>query len=35
MLDFILSYVVASGNHIMPCIKIDKPPVVYRLSNVI
>ena len=30
-LIFILSYGVASGNEIMPCIKIDTPLVVYRL----
>ena len=27
-----LSYDVASGSEIMPCIKIDKPQVVYRFS---
>ena len=28
-----LSYDVASGSEITPCIKIDKPLVVYRLSG--
>ena len=30
-----LSYDVASGSEIMPCIKIDKPLVVYRFSGIV
>ena len=33
-LIFILSYDVTSGSEITPCIKIDKPLVVYRFGNV-
>ena len=29
--DFFLSYDVTSGGEIMPCFKIDKPLVVYRI----
>ena len=31
-LNCLLSHVVASGRDIMPCIKIDKPLVVYLFS---
>ena len=33
ILDYSLSYEVASGSEIMPCNKIDKPLVVYRSSG--
>ena len=32
-ISVILSYDVASGSEITPCIKIDKPLVVYRFSG--
>ena len=33
LVKHVLSYNVASGGVIMPCIKIDKPLVVYRFSG--
>ena len=33
LIYFKLSYGVASGSEITPCIKIDKPLVVYRFSG--
>ena len=32
-MKYLLSYDVASGSEIKPCIKIDKPLVVYRFSG--